>query len=68
VFLGDHLKPQERVLGGRMAKTDNQKLERKNGEVTVPSFWVTANEKVYITAIGCEIGFGGTRGLRAAET
>jgi len=62
------LKPQERVLGGRMAKTDNQKLERKNVEVTVPSFWITANEKVYVTAIGCEIGFGGTRGLRAAET
>jgi len=68
VFFGDHLKPQERVLGGRTAKTDNQKLERKIGAVTVPSFWVTANEKVYITAIGCEIGFGGTRELRAAET
>jgi hypothetical protein len=32
-----------------------------------PSFCTTANEKVYITAIGCETEFGGTRGLQAAD-
>jgi hypothetical protein len=34
--------------------------------VTSPSFCTTVNERVYITAIGCEIGLGGTRGLQAA--
>ena len=34
--------------------------------VTGPSFCTTASERVYITAIGCEIGFDGTRGLQAA--
>lgn len=33
--------------------------------MTSPSFCTTANERVYITASGCEIGFGGTHGLQA---
>ncbi len=31
------------------------------GELTRPSFCTTANERVYITAEGCEIEFGGSR-------
>ena len=34
--------------------------------LTGPSFCTTANERVYITAMGCELGFGGPRGLQAA--
>ena len=34
--------------------------------VTSPSFCTTVNERVYITAIGCETEFGGTRRLQAA--
>jgi hypothetical protein len=34
--------------------------------VTRPSSCTTVNERVYITAMGCELGFGGTRGLQAA--
>jgi catechol 2,3-dioxygenase-like lactoylglutathione lyase family enzyme len=34
--------------------------------LTRPSFCSTANERVYITAIGSEIEFGGTSGLWAA--
>src|SRR5271154_1776203 len=37
-----------------------------SAELTGPSFCTTASERVYITAIGCEIGFDGTRGLQAA--
>ena len=33
--------------------------------VTCPSFCTRFNERVYITAIGCEFGFG-THGLQAA--
>ena len=46
------------------------RLVRKPIDVTVgvtgPSFCTTANERVYITAIGSEIEFGGTSGLWAA--
>ena len=38
------------------------KLEK----VTSPSFCTTANERVYITATGCEIEFGDAHGLQAA--
>ena len=31
-----------------------------------PEFLYQASERVYITAIGCEIGLGGTRELQAA--
>ncbi len=34
--------------------------------LTCPSFCTSPNERVYITAVGCEIGFGDTRGLQAA--
>jgi hypothetical protein len=34
--------------------------------VTSPSFCTSSNERVYITASGCEIGFGGAQGLQAA--
>ena len=34
--------------------------------LTSPSFCTSSSERVYITAIGCEIGLGGTRGLQAA--
>jgi hypothetical protein len=32
-------------------------------DMTRPSFCTTSSERVYITASGCEIEFGGTRGL-----
>jgi len=32
-----------------------------------PSFCTSSNERVYITAVGCEIGFGDTGGLQAAR-
>jgi YD repeat-containing protein len=35
------------------------------GLVTSPSFCTSCSERVYITAMGCEIGLGGTRGLQA---
>jgi hypothetical protein len=35
-------------------------------DVTGPSFCTSSNERVYITAIGCEIEFGGARELQAA--
>jgi gas vesicle protein len=38
-------------------------LSKKVKEVTRPSFCTTASERVYIAASGCEIEFGGTRGL-----
>jgi predicted RNA methylase len=34
--------------------------------VTGPSFCTSSSERVYITAIGCEIEFGGARELQAA--
>ena len=34
--------------------------------VTSPSFCTSCSERVYITASGCEIGFGGAQGLQAA--
>ncbi len=34
--------------------------------LTSPSFCTSSNERVYITASGCEIGFGGAQGLQAA--
>ena len=37
-----------------------------SGDMTSPRFCTSFTERVYITAIGCEIGFGGTKGLRAA--
>jgi len=37
--------------------------DEKVMSVTRPSFCTTASERVYITASGCEIEFGGTRGL-----
>jgi hypothetical protein len=43
---------------------------RRGGEaalgLTSPNFCTSFIERVYITAIGCEIGLGGTRGLQAA--
>ena len=35
-------------------------------KVTGPSFCTTANERVYITAMGCELELSGLRGLQAA--
>ena len=35
-------------------------------ELTSPSFCISSSERVYITAIGCEIEFGGARGLQTA--
>jgi len=35
-------------------------------KLTSPSFCTTASERVYITANGCEIEFGGAHGLQAA--
>ena len=40
--------------------------EYESKDVTSPSFCTTVNERVYITASDCEIGFGGTQGLQAA--
>jgi hypothetical protein len=37
-----------------------------NHELTGPSFCTSSSERVYITAIGCEIEFGGARELQAA--
>jgi len=34
--------------------------------LTSPSFCTSCSERVYITASGCEIGFGGAQGLQAA--
>jgi len=34
--------------------------------MTGPSFCTSSSERVYITAIGCEIEFGGARELQAA--
>src|ERR1019366_7482284 len=34
--------------------------------VTCPTFCTKTNERVYITARACELGFGGTKGLQAA--
>jgi hypothetical protein len=34
--------------------------------MTGPRFCPPENERVYITAIGCDIEFGGTRGLQVA--
>src|SRR5271156_6604857 len=33
---------------------------------TCPTFCTTTNERVYITARTCELGFGGTKGLQVA--
>jgi len=33
--------------------------------LTSPSFCTTASERVYITAMSCELGLGGLRGLQA---
>jgi len=43
--------------------SDLFKLGDARAEVTGPSFCTTANERVYITASGCETEFVGTRGL-----
>jgi hypothetical protein len=40
-------------------------LRTKNA-LTSPSFCTSSSERVYITAMGCEIELGGTRGLQAA--
>jgi hypothetical protein len=62
------------VLGVRVidAKTDEfiqlvgQDVTKEALIVTSPSFCTSCNERVYITASGCEIGFGGAQGLQAA--
>lgn len=41
-------------------------LQHRAIRKTGPSFCTTANERVYITASGCELEFAGTRGLWAA--
>jgi hypothetical protein len=55
------------ILGGvgRRLSVQYSKMTLE-GALTSPSFCTSFNERVYITAIGCEIGLGGTRGLQAA--
>ena len=39
---------------------------KEMARLTCPTFCTKTNERVYITARACELGFGGTKGLQAA--
>jgi hypothetical protein len=43
-----------------------QKAIATSKEMTSLSFCTSCSERVYITAIGCETGLSGARGLQAA--
>ena len=48
-------------------KEYDERMEKIAKDVlTSPSFCTTVSERVYITANGCEIEFGGAHGLQAA--
>jgi hypothetical protein len=57
--------PQGAALAtmGELVSEGNQFHLNFQVGVTGWSFCTKASERVYITASGCEIGFGGTRGL-----
>ena len=65
-----HKRDASNLLGTPLNQSHFTQIINKDtlaiGPVTSPSFCTSSSERVYITAIGCEIEFGGARDVRVA--